>query len=165
MLEEKINQPQPNQPGDPTPSSEYIKALDDVKKNMIPKDEYQKLLTERNELITALKEGSNIELEEPKNVNIQELRNRLFDPNAELSNLEYIKTALELREAVKKETGQDIFVGNGEKYAPTQADYEGAERVANIFKECIEYANGDSQIFTQELQRRTNDVAPQIKRR
>ena len=45
------------------------------------------------------------------------------------------------------------------KIVPTTEDIECANRVAEVVKECIEYADGDSQLFTNELNRRTVDVA------
>ena len=43
--------------------------------------------------------------------------------------------------------------------AKSRSDYEAAERVATVVRECIEYAKGDSAVFTNELQRRTVDTA------
>lgn len=87
---------------------------------------------------------------------IQALREKLFTSENQLTNLEYTKTALELRDAVLEQTDgkTDIFVGKGSKFAPTQEDYFRAQNTAETLKECVEYADGDSQIFTQEVQRR-----------
>jgi hypothetical protein len=73
-----------------------------------------------------------------------------------MTNLEYVTAALELRDAILEKTDgkTDIFVGRGSKFTPTQDDYFRAENTAESLKECVEYANGDSQIFTQEVQRR-----------
>ena len=97
---------------------------------------------------------------------VQELRNELFKENSELTNLEFIEKSLKLREALLKEDpSNDIFVARGHNISPTQADYDTAERVAEIYAECVDYANGDSELFTQELMRRTNDAMPQHARR
>mgnify|MGYP003305324290 CR=1 FL=1 len=61
-------------------------------------------------------------------------------------------------EAVLEETGVDIFVGNNHNSTPTKEAYESAQRVADTFKECIEIAQGDSGVFTAELNRRTVDA-------
>ena len=44
---------------------------------------------------------------------------------------------------------------------PDNSDYEAAQRVADALQSCVEVADGDSEIFTRELMRITNDVAPQ----
>ena len=89
-------------------------------------------------------------------VDIQALRNDLF--NKELSNLEYCKKALDLRQAILDTEGKDIFVGDGHKAVVAPEDFITAQRVADVMKDAIDYADGDSQLFTQELMRRTNDI-------
>ena len=79
-------------------------------------------------------------------------------------NLEYVKTAVELRDALIAQGQKDPFLPYGEGILPTAEDVECANRVANVYKECIEYADGDPDIFTSELQRRTVDAGP-IKRK
>jgi len=91
----------------------------------------------------------------PSSEEIQKLRVELFADDKEHSNLEYVTKALELREAILKKEGRDIFVGRGSNFEPTQEDYYRAENTAEIFKECVEYAQGDSEAFTTELMRRT----------
>ena len=57
------------------------------------------------------------------------------------------------------ENGQpDPFIPVGKQISPSREDIEIAEKVAQVYKECIEYANGDSEVFTNELMRRTRDV-------
>ena len=54
--------------------------------------------------------------------------------------------------------GIDPFLPIGNRISPTKEDIETANRVAEAFQSCIDYAEGDSQLFTQELQRITNDI-------
>lgn len=86
---------------------------------------------------------------------IQEIRNDLFSEDSELTNLDYVTKALELRQAILDKEGKDIFVGRGSNFEPTQDDYYRAENTAQIMKECVEYAQGNSEAFTTELMRRT----------
>ena len=79
--------------------------------------------------------------------------------NEHQSNLEYWENALNLRQALIDSGENDPFLPYGHKIVPTTEDVECANRVAEVVKECIEYANGDSQLFTNELNRRTVDVA------
>ena len=72
--------------------------------------------------------------------------------------------ALKLRSALIAMGEPDPFLPCGEKTLPTDADVATAERVANVLQECVDIAEGDSQIFTNELMRRTVDTGP-IKRK
>ena len=89
---------------------------------------------------------------------IDDLRNELFNSPRELNNLEYITKAMELRDALIENGEPDPFLPVGKQISPTRDDIEGAEKVAQVYRECIEYADGDSEVFTNELMRRTRDV-------
>lgn len=52
----------------------------------------------------------------------------------------------------------DPFLPVGNQIAPTDDDIAAAERVAKVLQECVDYADGDSAVFTNELQRRTIDI-------
>ena len=79
--------------------------------------------------------------------------------NHEHNNLEYIKLALELRNTLIAKGETDPFLPVGSQISPTADDAEKAEKVAQVYQECIDYADGDSALFTQELMRRTNTSA------
>lgn len=74
------------------------------------------------------------------------------------SNLQYIERTLALREALIAEGKPDPFLPVGSQIMPTEEDIAAANRVATVLKECVEYAQGDSSVFTNELQRRLVDV-------
>ena len=133
-----------------------ISEIQKLKENSVSKDEYAKLKKENARLMKTLVEGGQISDPTPKK-SIPDMRKELFE-NEHLTNLEYCKRALELREAVMAEGGNDPFLPYGEKISPTQEDIDAAERVATVMKNAIEYANGDSQLFTNELLRNTKDV-------
>ena len=150
---------------------DYISAINELKKNTVPKSEYAKLKEENKRLLdnvingTELPEEMKSRQEEPK-VDIAALREELYGGKKELSNLEYMEKTLELRDALMANGEPDPFVSNGVKIdnPPTRETYERAQELADIYRECIEYAQGDSALFTQELQRRTVDTAPLAKR-
>lgn len=147
-------------------ATDYINAINQLKATTVSRDEYDALVAERKELINSIINGDSgatgsHEESAPDYDKIKtDARNKLFgNPNAELSNLEYCKTALELREAVLKTEGIDIFVGSGHQFSAEQSDYDKAQRVADVIKECIDEAGGNSEIFTAQLMSRTNDVS------
>ena len=143
-------------------TQDYLAAIKELKEKSVDRSEYDKLRAENKKLIDAVVNGQPGQ-EEPAAVKhskeqIDELRNDLFNSPKELSNLEYITKAMELREALMENGEPDPFLPVGKQISPTRDDLEGAEKVAQVYRECIDYAEGDSEVFTNELMRRTRDV-------
>lgn len=141
--------------------SNYLEKIKELKENSVNKTEYLKLVEENKKLVDIFINGGDDPAMSDVNDKMPtqaELRNKLFNPHGELSNLEFVKSALQLRTRVMEEDGIDIFVGSGHKFSPTKDDYDAAQRVADALERCVDYAQGDSQLFTQELMRITDDV-------
>ena len=143
-------------------TQDYIKAIKDLKQNSVDRSEYEKLRAENKKLIDAVVNGQPGQEEQVvvkhTKEQIDDLRNDLFNSPRELNNLEFITKTMELREALMENGEPDPFLPVGKQISPTRDDIEGAEKVAQVYKECIEYAEGDSEVFTNELMRRTRDV-------
>lgn len=138
---------------------DYIKVIEELKANTVSKEKYAKLEEDNKNLLSALINGSQIEMPDAvKEVDVQGLRKELCNADCQLNNLEYIKGALELRKALIDRGEPDPFLPIGRQISPTEEDRMIAKKVADIYQECIIYADGDSELFTQELMRRTNDV-------
>lgn len=133
----------------------YIEAIKEIKENSVAKEDYLKLKEENKQLLKSLVNGETRQVEEKEPVDIDALRNDLF--NKDLSNLEYITKSLQLRDELIERGEKDPFLPYGKNILPTDDDIEKAEKVANVLKECVEIANGDSGVFTNELQRRLVD--------
>ena len=142
--------------------TDYIAEIQKLKANTVSIDDYNRLKADNKKLINALATGETLGSTEPSNPekNINDLRNKLLKNGSNLNNLEYVQTAVELRDALIAQGQKDPFLPYGEGVLPTAEDVECANRVANIYKECIDYADGDPDIFTSELQRRTVDAGP-----
>ena len=143
-------------------TQDYLAAIKELKEKSVDRSEYDKLRAENKKLIDAVVNGQPGQ-EEPAAVKhskeqIDELRNDIFNSPKELSNLEYVTKAMELREALMENGEPDPFLPVGKQISPTRDDLEGAEKVAQVYRECIDYAEGDSEVFTNELMRRTRDV-------
>ena len=143
-------------------TQDYLAAIKELKQNSVDRSEYDKLRAENKKLIDAVVNGQSGQEEQVvvkhSKEQIDDLRNELFNSPKELSNLEYITKAMELREALMENGEPDPFLPVGKQISPTRDDLEGAEKVAQVYKECIDYAEGDSEVFTNELMRRTRDV-------
>ena len=160
MLEEKEINETGTQVEDST--QDYLAAIKELKQNSVGRDEYEKLKAENKKLIDAVVNGQVVEEPAQNLVHTQEeitqLRNELFNSDKDLSNLEYVSKALELRDALIENGQPDPFIPVGKQISPTREDIEIAEKCAQVYKECIEYAEGNSEVFTNELMRRTRDV-------
>ena len=141
--------------------TDYIAEIQKLKSNTVSIDDYNRLKADNKKLINALASGEGVATATPEpEKNINELREKLLKDGSNLNNLEYVKTAVDLRDALIAQGQRDPFLPYGEGVLPTAEDVECANRVANIYKECIDYADGDPDIFTSELQRRTVDAGP-----
>ena len=158
MAEENITTNKENETG---MEADYIAQIQELKNNSVSREAYEAMREENRKLLTSLVNGTGKSAEEPAAAkkSIEELRKNLFNSDS-LSNLEYCKTAVELRDRLIEEGHPDPFLPSGKNIVATDEDIACANRVAAALKQCIDYADGDSAIFTNELQRITVDTAP-----
>ena len=144
-------------------SADYIAAINEMKQNSVSRQQYEKLKEENKQLLDTLINGGqvvNTGTVEPKK-SIEEMRQELFSKEAAdkgMTNLEFITRSLELRDAIIEAGGTDPFLPVGKGIEITRDDYEAAEFTAEQFRECIDIAQGNSEVFTNELMRRTIDT-------
>ena len=142
------------------PNANAVEAIKKLKETTVSKEAYEAVVKQNKELFDTVINGGSIKDESSKaeEPSIQELRGKLFKVDSGLNNLEYWETALLLRKKLMEQGETDPFVPVGKRITPEQSDFDAAQRVADVVQECIDYAEGDSQVFTNELQRRTIDV-------
>lgn len=136
-------------------TNNYIEAIKEIKANSVSKDAYKKLQDENKKLLESLIAGETIEAPKTtveEKVDLNELRKHLDEAE---SPIDYCKTSLKLHEETLKQLGYNDYLPNGKKIRPTKEDEEKANLFIEQIKECIDYADGDDQLFIQELQRRT----------
>lgn len=150
-------------------ASDYLEVINDLKKNTVSKEEYEKLREENKMLLNNI--ANNVPAEDEgaaaeEKVDIAKLREDLFgSDNQDMTNLDYVTKVMQLRKALMDKGERDPFLPSGQNILPTDEDIKTANRVAEVYQNCIDIANGNPDIFTQELQRVTVDVAPQINKR
>ena len=157
MADEKVLNSESSEVEDMTP--DYVAAIKELKQNSVDKAKYDALRLENKKLLDAVVNGQTVENTVKPQVDIQALRNELFNKENQ-TNLQYVENALKLRNALIEKGEADPFLPHGSKILATDSDVEAANRVAAVLQECVDYAEGDSQIFTNELQRRTVDTGP-----
>lgn len=146
-----------------TTETDYISAINDLKANSVDRSLYNKLKDENKRLLDTLISGGQIENPKEK-ADINQLRKELYGGDQTMSNLDYWTKTMELREAIIDSGKPDPFVPQGKNIVATDEDKATAQRVADGIQHCIDMADGDNVVFTNELQRIMVDTAP-IRRR
>lgn len=137
---------------------EYLDEIEHLRDTTVSKEEYAKLKATNNELLKRLAKGDfDPQQEKPEEVDLNALRKSIFQGS--VTNLEYVKNALKLREEIIKKEGKDIFLPYGHNYTASQEDIDKAQNVADVLQECVEESDGNSQVFTAILQSRLNEPA------
>jgi len=142
-------------------TQDYLATIKQLKENSVDRQDYEKLVAENKRILGLYVDGKGDDKKQEAEVvpTINELREDLFGPQSEgMSNLEYAQKSLLLRKQLMDKGEPDPFLPIGHKILPTDEDVATANRVASVLQECIDYAEGDNAVFTNELQRRTIDV-------
>ena len=114
--------PSETKPEKETSEVALAKALKEARENSVSKEEYDRVVKEKEQLVSEIINGEgkagNGQQTPPEEADIEALRTKLYGPKAsELSNLEYAKTALELRNAVIKVVPRKNSGGISQPYA------------------------------------------------
>ena len=139
---------------------DYIAAINELKANSVDREKYNRLKDENQRLLDTLVSGGQLEQDKvaPKET-AADLRKALYGNGCDgLSNLDYWDKTLKLRELIMEEGNPDPFVPTGHNVVATDTDRAAAQKVAEVVQHCIDVAEGDSLVFTNELQRLTADV-------
>lgn len=148
-----------------TPEVDYISAINELKANTVDRDKYDKLKEENKKLLNSLVSGNAIEMpKQEAGLTIDEMRQKLFG-GTELTNIDYVKTVLDLRDAIIANGERDPFLPTGNNVAITNELCQNMEDVARGLREMVDFADGDSGVFTAEYQRRVQDPIIPGKRR
>lgn len=136
---------------------DYVAAIQQLQNTTVSKEVYQKLRVQNQKLLDALVSGQQIEIAAEKPADIgQLLTTYLTAENA--NNLQTVKTALALRKAQMDAGYQDPFLPQGSHAQITDQTRAKAERVAQGFQHCVDFADGDPAVFTARYQSITKDA-------
>jgi hypothetical protein len=138
-------------------NEQYIAAIEELKASTVSRDSYNRLRAENKQLLDALVSGKEIPQATEEKPSIDDLRKKLFG-EGDLSNLEYVETALSLRNSLIEAGEKDPFLPYGGKVDITSEQIDTANKVAAGLQEMVDFAEGDSGVFTAEYQRKVKDV-------
>lgn len=148
---------------------EYIDTIAELKRTSVPREDYEKLQAEKKQLLTSIVNGQaseNAATAVAKKPTLAELKARAAECIKKgASNLDTWTAVMEHRDALLEAGFPDPCLPAGYKIQATAEDVEKNNNVFKVVRECIDYANGDRDIFTNEMQRRTNDYFAPKKRK
>lgn len=126
---------------------ELLDEVERLKKNSVPKEDYEKLREKNKMLMKRIVEGGGQEDKPEDVIDVNELRKELFGNNVEeLSNRDFWVKTLQLRHERLKE-GVDIFLPKGRKTRYTRADIESANKVDEVISQMIADSEENPALF------------------
>ena len=147
-------------------TQKYIDTINQMKANSVSRSDYDKVRDENKKLLEAMVNGKYEEsssTEDTAKPSIQDLRNKAYGKGSEnLSDLEYVTTVLDLRDALLEEEGIDHMIPSGKKYSPDLNDQHCAQKAYEALRHCVDVADGDNEVFIQEITRITVDNGPKL---
>lgn len=147
----------PNVEKEPTAvEKNYLEVIQKMKENMVPKSDYDEAIKENRKLAEQLITSPNLQEQPKEKVDIKKLQDQ-FSASTQMTNLEFVSSALKLRKALIEDGKPDPFLPVGRRISPTEDDIRKANKVADAFEYCVDAAQGDPAIFNMELMRITRD--------
>ena len=139
--------PKPN-PDEPTDAISYAEALKKVRETTVPREEYDKLNADHQNLLKLTMDNRQLHQEDPEEpVKIEDLRKDLLSER--LTNYDFAEKALKLREETIKQGKPDPFVSpTSDRY---EEDAKDAKRVADLLKETLDFCKEKPWLFSAVL--------------
>lgn len=134
----------------------YLEVIKKMKENMVLKSDYDAAIAENKKLAEQLITSPNLQEQPKEKVDIKKLQDQ-FSASTQMTNLEFVSSALKLRNALIEDGKPDPFLPVGRRISPTEDDIRKANKVAEAFEYCVDAAQGDPAIFNMELMRITRD--------
>lgn len=144
----------------PQPQPEEINLAEEVakiKNGMVPKESYEALKKNYLETVRRIASGEDTSSDgQPDDTDNTPGKPKTRDPKTiaaefmggqELTNLDYVKHALELREASLERGMPDPFMPNDKNYSWNETDQAEADNVAKVLQGLVDKSNGDPAVF------------------
>lgn len=154
MAEEMTNQEQGME-------QDYLAQIQEMKKNSVSREAYDKMRDENKRLLEAIVNGEKLEqkqAETPKMRTPDEVYQDFVVSDKPRSDIERAKLWIEYRESCKAAGEPEPYVSNRKK--PSAAELESIDNTQRVLEHCLEYSNGNEEIFSTELKRLLIDTNP-----
>lgn len=123
---------------------DLLDQLKEFKETHVPKEEYEKVLAERNRLVNDFMTSTEIEQDdEPVVIDLDEQNRELFNPSKPITNMEFAKRFLEYRKNVIAMKGYDPIIPKN----ANQNDYFNRDQLIDAWEYCLEKCHDDPNLF------------------
>lgn len=127
--------------------TDYIAAINELKANTVSKSDYDKVRSENKKLLDSLVNGNPYEVQIPTtNIDYNKECHELVFGEERKTNLDYVKKALEIREAALKE-GINYNMPFGPKAEYGENDVEQTEYIAEKLQELVDRSENNPEAF------------------
>ena len=160
MSEELQDQQQLENPVAPEDVN-LMDAMEELKRNTVPKSDYDRVMRRNKELSQAIINNSAIEQEnKPKDMDTKEslIRDLYSEDRKPLSNRQYWEKTLKLRKMEIEEGQPDPFLPTDSSSKYSVENIQTAERVADGLQSILDEANGNDDMFDALFQARCEEV-------
>lgn len=130
----------------------------ELRANTVPKNKYERLEQENKKLMRAIANGEEVQVEAPKTPEEINKQRETFLKENNAGPVKFWTDFLEVREYDIEHNKRDPMKGFGKMYIPNEEEDMWMDRVADVVSQCLEIADGDDIVFSNELNRRINDV-------
>lgn len=138
---------------------DYLKTIQELKNTTVSREAYDKMRDENKKLLETIINGGQMEAPvENTNIDYRAECSKLLTEGKH-TNLDYVKKALEIRNAGLKE-GVDMAMPFGPKAQYSENDAEIADFVANKLQELVDRADGNPSAFNFLLDQAMVDNMP-----
>lgn len=141
-----------------------IDAFIEYKNNSVSRELYDKKCEEVTKLKKALVSGEQVEqLVKEEKIDLDKLMKETYTKN--LTNLDYIKNTLKIREEMIKQGKRDPALPVGDQVTATDEHTQRMNRVAEGLQQLVDYADGNPTVFLDAYQRTVIDPVIPKKRK
>ena len=138
---------------------DYLATIQELKQNTVSREVYDKMRDENKKLLETIINGGQMEAPaENTNIDYKAECSKLLTEGKH-TNLDYVKKALEIRNAGLKE-GVDMAMPFGPKAEYSENDAEIADFIANKLQELVDKADGNPSAFNFLLDQAMVDNMP-----
>lgn len=133
-----------------------IDAFIEYKNNSVSRELYDRKCEEVSKLKKALVSGEQVEqVVKEEKIDLDKLMKDTYTKN--LTNLEYIKNSLKIREEMIKKGMRDPALPVGDQVSTTDEHRRRMDKVAEGLQQLVDYADGDNTVFLDAYQRTVID--------
>lgn len=136
------------------PAFDPIAAINNVKANMVNKEDYNKAIEERDKYLKALIDGTTEPIKEKEEpIDLVKFGQQVFGGvNDYKTSVAFVSDMLKLRNKTIEQEGWDPGAGPSPndkhaRYVPSETDYESSQEVADLIQKALDECNGSDKVF------------------